>query len=331
MKLAGVEETSDRLAAPMCAASRDTTARDVFTVFAIPKAFVGHTAVIQTNALKSWTLLSPRPDIIVFGDEEGAESVCQELGIRQEKDIARNEFGTPMVNDLFARAHALARTEILCYANSDIIFFHDLPRAIGNILRWAGERPFLTIGRRWDLPVDEPLKDQELTPSLSHRARTEGEAGNDFSLDYFVYRKGQYRSLPPFAVGRVWWDNWMVYEARNKGFPVIDLSHAVTPIHQRHGHTHIQGGEGAFLSGVEAKRNQQLMRSVFPLPVTPFNLLDATHVLTSAGLRRSWRDRGMYRWARSEVGRNRVALFHPWVRPYLGAARRLKARLARST
>jgi len=37
----------------------------MLTLFTIPKAFQGHTGVIQRNAIRSWTLLRPECEIIL--------------------------------------------------------------------------------------------------------------------------------------------------------------------------------------------------------------------------------------------------------------------------
>ena len=54
----------------------------MLTIFAIPKAFRGHTATIQRNAITSWTMLHPRPEILLFGNESGTEEICRELEAR---------------------------------------------------------------------------------------------------------------------------------------------------------------------------------------------------------------------------------------------------------
>ena len=38
------------------------------TIFAMPKAFSGHTGMIQNNAIRSWARLDPKPEILLFGD-----------------------------------------------------------------------------------------------------------------------------------------------------------------------------------------------------------------------------------------------------------------------
>jgi hypothetical protein len=75
--------------------------RSMLTLFAIPKHFRGHIATIQRNAIASWTRLNPRPEIMLFGNEDGAAETARELGLRHFPEVARNEFGTPLLGDLF--------------------------------------------------------------------------------------------------------------------------------------------------------------------------------------------------------------------------------------
>jgi hypothetical protein len=69
----------------------------MLTIFACPKPFTDpHIAIIQRNAITSWTLLRPRPEIILFGDEPGVTEICKELGLRHVGEVERNEYGTPL-------------------------------------------------------------------------------------------------------------------------------------------------------------------------------------------------------------------------------------------
>ena len=65
----------------------------MLTFFTTAKAFEGHSKIIQRNALKSWTLLDPGVEVILFGDEPGAAEVCAELGLRHEPYVERHESG----------------------------------------------------------------------------------------------------------------------------------------------------------------------------------------------------------------------------------------------
>src|ERR1700694_4456625 len=118
----------------------------MLTIFTTAKAFEGHSGVIQRNALKSWTLLGPDVEVILFGDEPGAAEAARELNIRHEARVERLGGKLPYVNSLFLRAEQLARNNILCYANCDIVLLPDFFRAVARVREMHSS--FLMVGRR---------------------------------------------------------------------------------------------------------------------------------------------------------------------------------------
>ncbi len=102
----------------------------MLTIFAIPKPFKGQIEIIQRNAIQSWTLIRPTPEILLFGDDRGTEEVAREFGVRHFPNIERNEYGTPLINSIFDTARKEAANHLICYANSDIIFPTSLLEAI---------------------------------------------------------------------------------------------------------------------------------------------------------------------------------------------------------
>ena len=84
------------------------------TILSTPKAFRGIFAVIQRNAIESWTHLTPRPDIILFGTDEGTAEICAELGITHVPEVASTAEGTPLISDMFLQGQALATTPVVC-------------------------------------------------------------------------------------------------------------------------------------------------------------------------------------------------------------------------
>ena len=127
----------------------------MLTLFTIAKPFHGHIAVIQRNAIRSWTSLRPACEIILFGDDEGTAKTAADFGVRHIPDVACNEYGTPLLNDIFEKAQRVARHNLLCYVNADIILMSDFMRAVEEVAR--RKRRFLMVGQRWDLDVQEPL------------------------------------------------------------------------------------------------------------------------------------------------------------------------------
>jgi hypothetical protein len=253
----------------------------MITIFAMPKAFRGHIAVIQGNAIGSWTLLAPDVEVILFGDEEGTADFSREARVHHEPQIARNEFGAPLLNDLFERAQRLAGHEIVSYCNADIILTADFVGAAKQVAAWRKE--FLMVGRRWDLSITEPVdfKLPEWQPQLKSLATETGMPRTSEWIDYFVFPRGLYQNLPPLAIGRRWWDNWLIWKLHAEGIPVVDASQAVIAIHQNHGYAHHPLGKEGVLFAEEPRRNFELCGGWNHL----YTMDDATHALGPHGIR----------------------------------------------
>jgi len=250
----------------------------MLTFFAIPKHFRGLTAIIQRNAIKSWTFLRPRPEIILFGGEEGTGKITAELGLVHISELARNEHGTPLANDLFEKAQQRAENDLLCYINADIILLEDFLKAVEIV---SLER-FLMVGRRVDLDLEMPLdfSSADWAPALRQTAEKKGKLHGHTGIDYLVFPRGLYREIPPFALGRTMWDNWLVYKARSLGVQVVDATRMATVIHQNHDYSHHLGQEAGVWNGAEAAKNMELAGGL----KHEFTIKDATLVLGPGGL-----------------------------------------------
>jgi hypothetical protein len=251
----------------------------VITFFSLPKAFRGHFEVIQRNAITSWTRLSPRPEIILFGNEHGTAEIARQLGLRHVPEVRRSEYGTPLVNDLFEKAQELATCSTLCYANADILLLSDFMKAVEQVASWRDR--FLMVGRRTNLDLDQllVLESPDWETRLRVLVRKQGTRGMPFQIDYFVFTRGLYPSIPDFAIGRTRWDNWLIWSARASKVPVTDASAVVTVIHQNHDYSHHPKGETWLKFGVEAKRNRKIAGS------RTRSLNYATHKLTLEGIK----------------------------------------------
>lgn len=253
----------------------------MLTIFSTAKPFQGHSAIIQRNALESWRRLDPDIEIILLGDDPGVAEVCQELHLRHEPKVEHNESGAPLLNDLFERAQRLARHETVGYCNADIILTADFARALQG-LRSKFEK-FLMVGRRWDLDISQPLDFSlpDWQETLVGRARREGFQRLYYNIDYFIFPRGLYRNLPPLAIGRRWWDNWLVWKPAADGIPVVDVSEAVCAVHQNHDYAHHPQGMAGVMFSEESHRNLELCGGWRHL----HTIEDATFYLTPAGIR----------------------------------------------
>lgn len=201
------------------------------TIFTTAPDFVGHRGTIQRNALRSWKLLGASR-ILLIGKSQGAGELASELGVQRIEEVATTPAGTPKIDSLFSIAvEAQESPGPMAYVNSDIILTTDLIQAVARIHFPS----FLLIGRRWDLRVEREL---DFSPGWEEKikllARKHGRPGPPTAVDYFVFNALSWGEIPPFAIGRGGWDNYLVHRVKQLGLPVIDGSQVVTAVHQTH-------------------------------------------------------------------------------------------------
>ena len=182
-------------------------------------------------------------------------------------EIARNEYGTPLLSDAFRQAQDLSDSPTLCFVNADILLFDDLARAARRLAP-----PFLLIGESWNAVLVEPLSFDDQWEQQVH-ALQQRRRGAD-AIDYFVYSRGLYDDMPPFAIGRTAFDNWLIWKARARGAMVVDGTASVRSIHQAHDYAHV-GTLGQIRVSPEAVRNRGLAGGKERL----YSRFDATHRL----------------------------------------------------
>jgi hypothetical protein len=247
----------------------------MLTIFSIPKAFKGHIGTIQRNAIASWTRLRPRPEIILFGDEEGTRTAAEELGVEHAPAIESNQYGTPLMSDMFRQAEARANAKTMCYVNADILILSDFLGALEPIVsRW---KKFLVISERINIDVTRAIDfGADWETAVREESRTTGAPVGYTGIDIFVFPKGTYPHVPDFAIGRLWFDQWLIKAARESGTPVVDLTRVAPVIHQNHDYNHVAGGADWVWRGKEAEENLRL----YDAKPHSFTFLDVTHEMT---------------------------------------------------
>lgn len=253
----------------------------MLTLFSIPKAFAGLEGVIQRNAIQSWRCLHPEVEVILCGDDPGVAEVARELGVQHMPGIARNAYGTPLLRSAFTEVLAQARYDLLCYVNADIILLSDFTRALHEV----SIDTYLLTGQRWNINITERLAFDSATweAQLRQHVEKEAELNTTKGMDYFVFSKKVLSRLledmPEFAVGRPWWDTWMVYHTRRIGLPLIDATPAVQAVHQNHGYAHVPDRRMDKWHGPEGDENMRIAIDEHIGSLPHFGVEDATHVL----------------------------------------------------
>jgi len=253
----------------------------ILTVFACPKPFVDpHISRIQRNAIRSWAQLGTEVEVFVVGDEDGTSETARALDVRHLGPVERNPDGTPLLSSIFSLAREASVSPLLCYVNADIVLLGDLLPAVRTVSSELSE--FLMVAQRTDLELTEELSyGPGWEEALRDRVRTQGRPHPPAGSDFFVFPETCFEAIPPFALGRASWDNWMIYFARRKGWTVVDVTPSVTIIHQNHSYNHLPGGRPHYRLP-ESQTNLRLAggrRRVF-------TLRDANRVLLDGRLER---------------------------------------------
>ena len=217
----------------------------MITFFSCPKSFdEQHIGIIQRNAILSWLKQTPTPEIILLGDDNGIEEICNEYNLVHIPEIAKNSKGTPLVNSIFDKAKEKASNDILCYINADIILFDDFTMIIKDIIKKIN-KDYLIVGQRTDMDIVKPIEFNDVLwqDMLRKKIEKKGVLHGATGKDFFVFTKEFFKNIPPFAIGRGMWDDWFLFYARSNKKKVIDVTHQLTIVHQNHDYVHIKSKE----------------------------------------------------------------------------------------
>lgn len=285
----------------------------MLTIFSTPKPFKGHIEVIQRNALQSWKRLYSEVEVILFGDDEGAAEICREFGLRHEPEVLRSALGTKRLDSIFSRAQETARHANICYVNCDIVLTQDFVEAHRRVA--SLKQKYLMIGRRWDMNIKAPLdfSKPDWEQQIVALAKHEGIQRFYHNIDYFLFPRGLYKSIPELVIGRIWWDHWLVGKAHELGAAVVDVSEVVCAVHQNHDYAyHAKGIEGVW-NDEDARRNHELAKADCRLAT----IEDAPYRLTATGLETNrfyWLAPAKRKWrmaSRAVRSRMREHFWHP--------------------
>jgi hypothetical protein len=255
----------------------------LITLFSAPKPFTDpHIAMIQRNAIRSWTLL-PNVEIILLGKEEGLAQAAKESGVKHLPHVEHNESGTPLISSMFQLAQENSTSDLLCIINTDMILMPDFVQAAESCRSRFQRDPFVLLSQRWDLDVTQPFEFSEgWQDRLWSTVHNQGQLHRPAGSDFFLFPRSCYTNLPPFAIGRAGWDNWMIYKARKEKWPVIDCTPSVMIVHQTHDYNHLPDGQ-AHHTLPETDENIRLAGGQAAIRYT---IVDSTHILKNGKLAR---------------------------------------------
>jgi hypothetical protein len=251
------------------------------TFFSAPKPFTNpHIAMIQRNAIKSWTLLED-VEVILLGDEIGIAEIAKEFNLNHFPNVKVNESGVPLISSMFEIARENSESELLCIINSDMILMSDFIEAARRS-RLQRDK-FVSLSQRWDYDITSPIDfangwESKLRKNVEEQNQLHRPAGSDF----FLFPKNCYQDIPNFTIGRAGWDNWMIYKARTENWAVIDCTPSLMIVHQNHDYSHLPNAKPHY-DHPETNENIRLAGGDANIRYT---ILDSTHQLIDGKLAR---------------------------------------------
>lgn len=201
-------------------------------IFTVPKHFRGEFDTIQNNAIDSWLAINPKPKIILLGNEKGVAEIARQKKLIHIKKIKKNTYGTPLLNDIFAKVQKKYKKEIFMYINTDIVLT-DFSIDFIKILSKKFDK-FLAIGRRYEMEITDKMSKNKIKKKANF---FDLQQKSSSWMDYFIFTSGVFEKVPPFALGRTFWDKWLVWYAIQKGISVVNITDQLFAIHQSHSYS----------------------------------------------------------------------------------------------
>ena len=206
----------------------------MITLFCSPRSFDDpHVSLIQRNAIQSWLALEPLPEVLLLGNDKGVREVAREFAVTHVPEVETDRYGVPLRSSMFKVARDASQYDLLCTINSDIIVASNLCQVVSSIPLSL----FVGAGRRYDINIEYPMAFDESNwrSDLLDQVTRNGRLRGPSTIDYAVYPKNICPPiLPPFAVNSPGWDPWFLFQHRIRNIPVVDLTWAVTVVHQNH-------------------------------------------------------------------------------------------------
>lgn len=252
----------------------------MLSIVTCPKPYLGVSKEIQCAALNSWMKIIDPQNIFLLGDDPGVKEAAEQSGVRHVPFIKKTTSGIPLVNSLFETAVATVQTKYIIYVNADIILGADLLTAVETIAR--SEKRFLMVGQRIDFNwSSDDLTQNNFPDNIFEKARICGTYAGLNWIDYFIFPRYFWPTIPPFALGRCAWDNWLLYAAWESGGALINTTDGITAVHLNHDYVHAkEKTQKGVWQSLEAKENYRLAANHL------FDLLDCRYVLRKGVLSR---------------------------------------------
>jgi len=249
----------------------------MITILSSPKPFKGNDKLNQYRAIESWKNV-PNSEIMLFGNSEGINQAGNDLNVKVVNNIKQTDEGLPYFNSIIDYANRYGLFGIQMYINCDIVIDN-----IETALQFITFKKFLLIGERLDLSkdifidiIDKGYKKKLINKLDNNQVKMHGPTG----IDYFIFPKGIWDTLPEIIVGRGAYDSALLAHCKRNGIPLIDASLVIIALHQFHDYNHVKKGKNEVFYGNNAKENKKAAGGIF----SSNWISDSDYILNNDGL-----------------------------------------------
>jgi len=197
------------------------------TFFTIPQAFDNQSNLMQWQAIKSWTLLNPKPDIFLLGNAPGVAAIANELGLYHIPNVDQNS----SISDIAKWLDRIINNTILVYLNPSVI----LTEGFTQTIQYVDNAHFLLTGQYRTLQMEGLIdfNDTQWPHQLRITADKQAMPQGQLQNVYLVFTKQLLKQLFVLDPNVEYsFEKQLFYAALRKYYPIIDGSSIITPFLQ---------------------------------------------------------------------------------------------------
>lgn len=213
----------------------------VFTTLKLDEAFLKDTGQKQRN-FRTWLAYTEtKPEwqwlALITGNCSLLQKNirCEELRLRHHSFI----YKMPLISEVLKRARMLARTKYLFYANVDNIILGDIEGAIEQAQKSTTEHHVFMSSRAIGVHTRRQYNFASDTDKAEfHSLQTTEFWWPGWACEAFLFNRANplVDRMPPFLVGRIRWDNWLLqFAAMHNDVASIETTGYIRVYHLNHG------------------------------------------------------------------------------------------------
>lgn len=212
----------------------------MLTIVSTMKPMIDPFIIEQTNSILSWKHLKIKPDIYIFGNDEGVKEFCEKHNINHIPTITKNKEnnGVPLINDILFQGYQLMKTKYIMYINADILLLDDFcdtlevfDKTFPDVDSCLLTAMRINVGKFHLLDFNKYWRPEILANRSDVKCFGEFKYETPDGIDIFVHKKNNYKSIPDFAIARMGFDSWMLDYAIKKFDMSIDITNTCNIYH----------------------------------------------------------------------------------------------------